>query len=322
MAHCLRRTARKIPIKEETQSCNVMDRLPLVSVVTPSLNSERFIGRTIESVLAQSYPNLEYIVMDGSSTDGTLAILEQYRDRLQYVSAPDGGVADAVNKGFYKSQGSILGWLNSDDTYRPEAVDRAVQRLLHVSEAAVVYGEAIWIDEHDVVLGKYPTRTPFMSSMLEQECSICQPACFIRREAFERIGCLDTSLHFAFDYDLWIRLSRQYPFTAVDECLAESRMHRGTITLGQRESVFEENIWLLRRHFGYVPVNWIYGYLSFLRDGRDQFFYPLRHSGLVYLAALALGMCYNFRHPWRYWREWFSRIQGLREEVDVSSQYR
>lgn len=288
-----------------------MDRLPLVTVVTPTFNSERFIARTIESVLAQNYPNIEYIVMDGGSTDGTLAILEKYRNRLQYVSAPDGGAADAINKGFAKSQGSILGWLNSDDTYRPEAVSCAVRRLMGASEAAVVYGEAVWIDEHDVVLGSYPTRAPFVSSMLELECSICQPASFMRREAFERVGCLDTSLHFAFDYDFWIRLSRHYPFVAVAECLAESRMHHATITLGQRKSVLEENIRLLRRHFGYVPVNWIYGYISFVRDGRDQFFYPLRHSGLVYIGALALGMCYNFKHPWRYGKEWFSRIQKL-----------
>jgi glycosyltransferase involved in cell wall biosynthesis len=285
-----------------------MDRLPLVSVVTPSLNSERFIARTVESVLGQDYPNIEYIVVDGGSTDGTLAILDQYRNRLQYASGSDGGVAGAINQGFAQSRGSILGWLSSDDTYLPGAISRAVGRLLDAPEAAVVYGEGVWIDEHDNVLSRYPIETPFRPSMLERECSICQPASLMRREAFERVGCLDTSVRFAFDYDLWIRLSRQYSFTAAPECLAASRMHRGTITLGQRKPVLEENIRLLRRHFGYVPVNWIYGYLSFLRDGRDQFFSPLRKSPLVYLGALAVGTYYNSRHPWRYWSEWFSRI--------------
>jgi glycosyltransferase involved in cell wall biosynthesis len=287
---------------------NSIDRLPLVSVVTPSLNSERFIARTVESVLGQDYPNIEYIVVDGGSTDGTLAILDRYRNRLKYTSGPDGGVADAINKGFAQSRGSIFGWLSSDDTYLPGALSRAVGRLLDVPEAAVVYGEAIWVDEHDDVLGSYPIETPFRPSMLERECSICQPASFMLRDAFEKIGRLDSSLHFAFDYDLWIRLSRQYSFTASPECFAASRMHRGTITLGQRRPVLEENIRLLRRHFGYVPVNWIYGYLSFLRDGRDQFFSPLRHSPLVYLGALAVGTYYNSRYPWRYWSEWFSQI--------------
>jgi glycosyltransferase involved in cell wall biosynthesis len=285
-----------------------IDRLPLVSIVTPSLNSERFMARTVESVLGQDYPNIEYIVVDGGSTDGTLAILDQYRNRLQYASGPDGGAADAINKGFAQSRGSIFGWLSSDDAYLPGAISRAVGRLLELPEAAVVYGEAVWIDERDDVLGRYPIEAPFRPSMLERECSICQPASFMRREAFESIGCLDTSLRFAFDYDLWIRLSRRYAFSAAPECFATSRMHSGTITLGQRKAVLEENIRLLRRHFGYVPVNWIYGYLSFLRDGRDQFFSPLRHSPLVYLGALVVGTWTNFRHPWRYWCEWFLRI--------------
>ena len=285
-----------------------IDGLPLVSIVTPSLNSERFIARTVESVLGQDYPNIEYIVVDGGSTDGTLAILDQYRNRVRSASGPDGGVAGAINKGFAQSRGSILGWLSSDDTYLPGAISRAVDRLLEVPEAGVVYGEGVWIDEHDNVLGRYPTETPFRASMLERECPICQPASLMRREAFEGVGSLDTSVRFAFDYDLWIRLSRQYSFTTAPECLAASRMHRGSITLGQRKPVLEENIRLLCRHFGYVPVNWIYGYLSFLRDGRDQFFSPLRQSPLVYLEALAVGTYYNSRHPWRYWSEWFSRI--------------
>jgi glycosyltransferase involved in cell wall biosynthesis len=289
---------------------NNLDRRPLVSVVTPSLNSERFIARTVESVLSQDYPNIEYIVVDGGSTDGTLAILERYRDRLQFTSRPDGGVADAINKGFAQSRGSILGWLSSDDTYRPGALSKAVDRLFEVPEAAVVYGEAIWIDEHDGVLASYPIKTPFSPAMLERECVICQPAAFMRREAFERIGGLNTSLHFAFDYDLWIRLSRQYNFAAVPECFAASRMHRGTITLGQRKLVLKENIQLLRRHFGYVPVSWIYGYLSFLRDGRDQFFEPLHHSAVVYAGSLFAGIRYNWRHPWRYWRDWLSPIKS------------
>jgi hypothetical protein len=172
----------------------------------------------------------------------------------------------------------------------------------------------MWIDEEDRELGLYPTVAPYRPEMWASECSICQPAAFIKRDAFVEAGMLDSSLHFAFDYDFWIRLARKRRFTAIPETLAASRMHAATKTLGGRRRVFEENIAVLQKHFGYVPVNWIYGYVSYLRDGRDQFFNPLRHSPAAYLASLAVGSRYNSSQLLRYWREWASRIvsAGLR----------
>ncbi len=285
-----------------------MDQAPLVSIVTPCFNAGRFIARTIESVLAQDYPRIEYLAMDGGSTDETLAILQGYGDRVQYVSARDGGAADAINRGFLRSRGSIFGWLNADDTYLPGAVGAAVRALAAAPEAAVVYGEGLWIDERGAVLGRYPTVAPYDRSAFERECGLCQPAAFLRREAFAAVGMLDAGLQVAFDYDLWIRLSRQHQFVAIGGTLATSRMHRASKSLGQKRLMFQENMGILRRHYGYVPVNWVYGYLSFLHDGRDQYFEPLRHSAFVYLASLAAGSYYNCKHPGRYWREWFSRI--------------
>ncbi|MBZ5725168.1 MAG: glycosyltransferase [Acidobacteriia bacterium] len=285
-----------------------MDPAPLVSIVTPCFNAGRFLARTIESVLAQDYPRIEYIVMDGGSTDETPGILEGYGGRLQYLSARDGGAADAINRGFLRSAGSIFAWLNADDTYFPGAISAAVHGLLSAPEAAVAYGEGLWIDERGEVLGRYPTVTPYHRSMFERECGICQPASFLRREAFAAVGMLHADLQLAFDYDLWIRLSLQHRFVAVRETLAASRMHRANKSLGQKRLMFQENIGVLRRYYRYVPVNWVYGYLSFLRDGRDQYFEPLRHSALVYLASLAAGSYYNRRHLLRYWSEWFSHI--------------
>jgi glycosyltransferase involved in cell wall biosynthesis len=287
---------------------------PLVSIVTPSFDSGRFIARAIESVLAQDYPRIEYIVMDGGSTDGTLEVLERYRGRLQYVSEPDGGAADAINRGFLNSKGRIFAWLNADDRYLPGAVAAAVRQFAAEADAGVVYGGGMWIDEEDRELGLYPTVAPYRPEMWASECSICQPAAFIKRDAFVEAGMLDSSLHFAFDYDFWIRLARKRRFTAIPETLAASRMHAATKTLGGRRRVFEENIAVLQKHFGYVPVNWIYGYVSYLRDGRDQFFNPLRHSPAAYLASLAVGSRYNSSQLLRYWREWASRIvsAGLR----------
>jgi glycosyltransferase involved in cell wall biosynthesis len=285
-----------------------MEQQPLVSVITPSFQAARFIERTIQSVLGQDYPKVEYLVMDAGSTDGTLAILERYRGRLSWFSRPDGGAAAAINDGFARTTGSIVAWLNADDAYEPGAISAAIAGLAQAPDAAAVYGEGLWIDERDEPLAPYPTAMPFDEAGFARECFLCQPAVFMRRAALQASGGLDASLHYAFDYDLWIRLSRVGPFAAIPVRLARSRMHRENKTLGSRKQVFQENIRVLRRHYGYVPVNWVYGYLSFLRDGRDQFFEPLRHSALVYLASLPAGTCYNLRKFGRYWGEWFSRL--------------
>jgi glycosyltransferase involved in cell wall biosynthesis len=281
---------------------------PLVSIVTPCLNSVRFIQRTVESVLSQDYPRIEYVVMDGASTDGTTAILERYAGRIQFVSAPDKGAADAINKGFGQTHGSLIAWLNADDEYLPGAIRSAVQCMMENPSACVVYGAGVWVDEYGREIGPYPTSAPYDARMLERECGICQPATFMRRDAVESVGWLDPALHFTFDYDLWIRLSRRYSFVSIPERLALSRMHGQNKTLGSRKQIFQENISLLRRHYGYVPVNWVYGYLTFLRDGRDQFFDPLHHSPTTYLTSLVCGSLYNYRHLWRYGKEWSSNL--------------
>jgi len=281
---------------------------PLVSVVTPCLNSREFLEETIRSVLAQDYPNLEYLVMDGGSTDGSLEILERYRGRLEWISAPDGGAADAINRGFRRTRGEILAWLGSDDLYLPGAISTAVEALAADPEAAAVYGEGYWIDEAGKRVGRYPTAIPYEASMFRRECPICQPACFLRRAVVEAVGMLDANLQSAFDYDLWIRLSRQYRFRAVPEYLALSRMHPRNKSLGRKQRMFEESIGLLQRHFGYVPVPWVYGYMAFLRDRADQFYTPLRPSPGAYLRSLAVGSRYNSRHLCRYWREWLSPL--------------
>jgi glycosyltransferase involved in cell wall biosynthesis len=286
-----------------------MEPQPLVSIVTPCLNSSRFIERTIESVLAQDYRNIEYIVMDGGSTDGTVAILDRYRDRLQYFSAPDQGPTDAVNRGFDRSKGSVFAWISADDEYLPGAVACAVHHLRAHPDVDVIYGEGIWTDEKGTEIRRYPTVAPYRAEMFQQECGICQPAAFMRREAFAAVGQLNTKHKSCFDYDLWVRMARKHRFLAVPEVLAASRMHWDNITLANRRRGFRENIDLLSREYGYVPVNWVYGYLSFLRDRRDQYFEPPRHSPAIYLASLPVGSFYNYKHLWKYWKEWSSRLR-------------
>jgi glycosyltransferase involved in cell wall biosynthesis len=283
---------------------------PLVSIVTPSFNGAEFLEETIRSVLAQDYPRIEYLVMDAGSTDGTLEILERYRGRLQFVSEPDGGAADAINRGFRKAKGEILAWLGADDLYLPGAISTAVAALGEDPAAAAVYGGGYWIDENGRTLGRYPTVAPYDPAMFRRECPICQPACFMRRKAVEAVNGLDASLHSAFDYDLWVRLSQQYPFRAIPQHLAQSRMHSRNKSLGEKHRMFEECIALLRRYYGYVPVHWVYGYVSFLRDRTDQFFTPLRPSAAAYLRSLAVGARYNTRHPLRYTKEWLATLRA------------
>lgn len=267
----------------------------------------RYLPQTLESVFSQDYPNIEYLVMDGGSTDGTLAILEAYKDRLRYISAPDRGAADAINRGLAISRGDIVTWLNADDTYLPGAVTAAVRRLEAEPEVAAVYGQAYWVDAGGVILKPYPTRS-YVPGVLSDDCYICQPACFMRRSAFDQAGGLDISLECSFDYDLWMRIAGHGGFASIPDYLATSRMHSGNKTLGRRRQVFREGFLVLKRHCGYIPFHWIHSYISYCMDKRDQYYEPLQPTVLNYCLSLPVGLVYNRRHIGRYCREWFGGL--------------
>jgi glycosyltransferase involved in cell wall biosynthesis len=277
--------------------------------VTPSYNSGSFIEQAVQSVLQQDYPKIEYLVADGGSSDGTLAILAKESARVRVISGRDFGTADAIRKGFSLTEGSILAWLNADDYYLPGAVSAAVRALNDNPAAGAVYAEALWVDAQGKVLGPYPSVGPYNPVMLSRECRICQPACFFRRSAYEEAGGMDISLKTAFDYDLWIRMSRLFPFVSMPGCLAASRMHTNNLSFRLRRMVFEESTALLKRHFGYVPLNWIYGATQYSRDHRDQFFQPLQLSALTFLACLPIGLYHNRQYPARYLTEYCSKLK-------------
>jgi glycosyltransferase involved in cell wall biosynthesis len=285
---------------------------PLVSIVTPTYNMGRYLEETIQSVLNQDYPNIEYIVMDAGSTDETPAILEKYRGRLEFHSGPDRGTADAINKGFSRSHGSVFAYLNADDFYLPGAISTAMNSLAAEPDTGVVYGDANWVDERGGALAPYPVR-PYDAALFSQECFISQPAAFIRRAAFELAGRMDPNLQYAYDYDLWIRVSRLYPMRKIDAVLAASRMHKENKTVGQRRRVLRETMRLIESHYGYVPFQPVHAYASYLVDRRDQFFEPLRPSIFKYVLSLFVGLRYNSDRPFRFAREWAAvmSLQGL-----------
>jgi glycosyltransferase involved in cell wall biosynthesis len=197
---------------------------PRVSLVTPSYNAAPYLQAAIESVLAQDYPHIEYLVMDGGSTDGTIELLQEYGEKVHWISESDRGQADAIARGLQRSSGAILGWLNADDVLKPGAVRTAVEAFLAHPDVALVYGHADFIDEHGTVIAPCTVIEPFSRQrLLDYGDYIIQPAAFFSRQAYQSVGGLDTSLHWAMDWDLWIRLAQDHDFIHLTEVLASYR---------------------------------------------------------------------------------------------------
>jgi glycosyltransferase involved in cell wall biosynthesis len=222
---------------------------PVVSIVTPSYNQGSFIGAAIDSVLSQDYPHVEYMVVDACSTDDTLGVLRSYGDRVRWVSEPDGGQSDGINKGIRLARGEIVAWLNADDVYAPGAVTRAVEVLTAQPEAPAVYGDAIFIDASGVEIRPCSHIEPFDLGRLVNELDyIVQPATFFRRSAWEGAGGLDAGLHYCLDYDLMIRLAKEAPLAYLPAVQAYVRMYPTTKTASGGFGRLQEIERMIRRH--------------------------------------------------------------------------
>ena len=240
-----------------------------LSVVTPSYNQGRFIERTIQSVLSQNIPHLEYMVCDGGSKDNTIDILRSYGQYLRWVSEKDAGQADAVNKAILATSGEIIGWLNSDDIYYPNALQTALAFFTEHPEVEVIYGEANHIDENDEILERYYTED-WNYERLKVICFLCQPSVFFRRRLMERFGLLDTSLRYCMDYEYWLRLGKEIKFFRIPQTLAGSRMYRDNKTLRDRSLVHAEINDMLKKCLGRTPTRWIYNYAFAVVDSRGH----------------------------------------------------
>ena len=225
---------------------NQNDR-PLVSIVTPSFNQARYIEATIQSVLSQDYPRLEYLIVDGGSTDGTVEIIKQYEGRLAWwVSEKDQGQTDAINKGFGRAQGQILAWLNSDDTYEPGTVSAAVKYLLDHPDVGMVYGDCNFINDDGRVIGKFGSAQTDYRLLRRGYVHIPQQTMFFRAEWWKHLGPLDPSFYFAMDYDLWTRLAAHTELKYVPQTWANFRLHTTGKTI-----VADDRCWpeMIRVHY-------------------------------------------------------------------------
>lgn len=233
--------------------------LPKVSVVTPSYQQGRFIEQTLLSVCGQGYQNIEHIVVDGASTDGTHGILAKYGSlyNLRWISERDSGQTEALNKGFRIATGDIVGWVNSDDTYLPGAVARVVEFFASMPEIGWVYGDAYWMDQAGNATGLFRGAEFELERLVYEGMYFPQPTVFARRSLIEMIGGLDETINTAMDYDYCLRLGLRGRAVYISQVLATRRLHADAKSIKSRPSFYEDSLACLDRLFelGTLPPN-------------------------------------------------------------------
>jgi GT2 family glycosyltransferase len=270
-----------------------------IGIVTPSLNQGRYIRKAIASVLSQKVQNLEYVVIDGGSSDETLDSLRSFDAKLRWVSEPDRGTADAINKGFKLVGGDILGWLNSDDLYYEGALETVQEFFERNPDVDLVYGDANHVDEKGNFIEKYPTES-WSWERFHEICFISQPATFFRRRLVHEFGGLDSRYPHCVDYELWIRWAKAgAKYQHLPKTLAATRLHSEAKTVAKRRACHEDINNILRDHFGKVPLRWILNYAYAAADDRgtprEQ---QLRFAGALVKESVIAAARWNRRLDW------------------------
>jgi glycosyltransferase involved in cell wall biosynthesis len=256
------------------------NKYPILSIVTPSYNQERFIEETIKSVISQEGKfNIDYIIVDGKSTDGSVEIIKKYDAllkqgkwpvkcrgiRYRWLSEPDRGQSDAIAKGFHMTEGDIIAYLNSDDTYLPGALEKVTGFFESHPDVMFVYGDVVLVDENGSSVGRYPTE-PFDYKRLAVRNFIGQQSAFFKRKAYEKVGGVDADLQYVMDYDLWMRMAKEFNFNHVKEFLSTFRLHGESKTMKPEQAYAfnRESLIATLKHYNWAPLNRVYGYSYFL----------------------------------------------------------
>lgn len=233
-----------------------MKKYPSISIITPSFNQGSFIEETILSVLSQDYPDLEYLIMDGGSSDSTLSVLKKYSGKLAWLSETDHGQTDAINKGLRRATGAIVGYLNGDDLLLPGALRKVAEAFIAEPQTWWVTGKCRIVDEENNEIRRAITvykntllHVRSFSSLLMTNY-ISQPATFWRREALESIGYLDEGLRYVMDYEYWLRLYSKSPPVFIPEYLAAFKIHRNskTTSTGHKDVYVAEEKIVVQRY--------------------------------------------------------------------------
>ncbi|HEX4807308.1 MAG TPA: glycosyltransferase family 2 protein [Bryobacteraceae bacterium] len=278
-----------------------MSSEPLVTIVTPSLNQGQFIRATIESVLSQDYPGVEYIVMDGGSTDETASVVKDYSSRLTFISKPDKGQSNAINEGFLRGRGEILAWLNSDDIYVPGSISAAVRAFSANPGCGMVYGEGYVISRNGEVQGRFPHSRSFdLWRLVHLSDYILQQGSYFRRAALDEVGYLDEKLQYGMDWDVFIRIGMRFPVCYIPEYLGCIREYSETKTSSGGLIRAHELHSMLRKHTGMrlPPGSIVYcgeTYLKLARSWLDRvpsqlgFFSKIARKAVDFGAGIVIG---------------------------------
>ncbi len=230
---------------------------PKITIVTPSYNQGAFIEKTIQSALDQSYPNLEYIIIDGGSTDNSVDVIKKYEKYLTYwVSEKDRGQSHAINKGFEKATGELFGWLNSDDYFLDDALIKLAEAYMEDTSVGVVHGRGLIHDENGNRIYEPELKEVTLQSLFEwcDGNDFMQPSTLFTKKAWIECGPLDENLHMAMDMDLWINIRKKYKFKMVDAMLSHALSHKAAKTTAFRNIMFVDTAIVINKHGGEVEA--------------------------------------------------------------------
>lgn len=228
-----------------------LNEMPLVTVITPAYNQGMFLRDTIESVLSQDYPHIELFVLNDGSTDDTEKILQEYTGRIRWETQKNMGQTPTINKGWQLTKGEIITWLNSDDTYQPGAVRKAVEYLQANPETGIVYGDTMMTEADGTPINKSKDLPVFnyIDFVIKCENTIVQPSSFIRREVIEKAGELDPKYYYFMDWDFWLRAGLYYKIDYIQELLSTYRLHGESKTVAQALKAAPELEYMYKKYF-------------------------------------------------------------------------